>query len=35
MGNDLMAKEIEIDPLIRAASFGATQKTAIKMTGRI
>jgi hypothetical protein len=33
MSNDLMAKQIEIDPLIGAAPFGAPQKTAIKVTG--
>jgi predicted regulator of amino acid metabolism with ACT domain len=33
MGDDLMAEEIEVDPLRRAAAFGAAERRSVKMPG--
>jgi hypothetical protein len=35
MRYDLVAEEIKVNPLIRAAAFWAAQQTAIKRTGLV
>jgi len=33
--DNLVAEEIEVDPLLRTAAFGTPQHSAVKMTGRV
>ena len=35
VGDDLVAVEVEVDPFVRGAAFGAAQETSIEVTGEL